>query len=173
MYIQGVDTDRDRRSRVNLLMRAYREDDSKWPQKNKDGRQELEIRLGSEHISFEVWCIPLYLMGLHTNQFTSADRQNRLSRRCHRIPRPRGPAGFLLSRPRPKGIGVFSNSASLQDQTHLRDFEYGKELRCFGVMSSISKKENGYHRVRNAILVKGGAFCFATLPVSVRLPFST
>src|SRR5205807_7325525 len=31
----------------------FREDDSKWPQKNKDGRQELEIRLGSEHISFE------------------------------------------------------------------------------------------------------------------------
>ncbi|KAJ6121558.1 hypothetical protein N7512_004023 [Penicillium capsulatum] len=30
-----------------------REDDSKWPQKNKDGRQELEIRLGNEHISFE------------------------------------------------------------------------------------------------------------------------
>lgn len=33
----------------------YREDDTKWPQKNKDGRQELEIRLGSEHISFEVY----------------------------------------------------------------------------------------------------------------------
>lgn len=32
-----------------------REDDSKWPQKNKDGRQELEIRLGNEHISFEVY----------------------------------------------------------------------------------------------------------------------
>ncbi len=31
-----------------------REDDSKWPQKNKDGRQELEIRLGNDHISFEV-----------------------------------------------------------------------------------------------------------------------
>ncbi|KAI1955411.1 hypothetical protein LOZ58_006784 [Ophidiomyces ophidiicola] len=30
-----------------------KEDDSKWPQKNKDGRQELEIKLGSEHISFE------------------------------------------------------------------------------------------------------------------------
>lgn len=30
-----------------------REDDTKWPQKNKDGRQELEIRLGSSHISFE------------------------------------------------------------------------------------------------------------------------
>ncbi|MBE3048843.1 hypothetical protein IMZ48_41365 [Candidatus Bathyarchaeota archaeon] len=32
----------------------YREDDKKWPQKNKDGRQELEIRLGNEHVSFEV-----------------------------------------------------------------------------------------------------------------------
>ena len=29
---------------------AHREDDTKWPQKNKDGRQELEIRLGNEHI---------------------------------------------------------------------------------------------------------------------------
>lgn len=31
-----------------------REDDSKWPEKNKDGRQELEIRLGNDHIFFEV-----------------------------------------------------------------------------------------------------------------------
>jgi protein mago nashi len=30
-----------------------KEDDTKWPQKNKDGRQELEIRLGNDHISFE------------------------------------------------------------------------------------------------------------------------
>ncbi|KAF2002940.1 Mago nashi protein [Amniculicola lignicola CBS 123094] len=30
-----------------------KEDDTKWPQKNKDGRQELEIRMGSDHISFE------------------------------------------------------------------------------------------------------------------------
>jgi GrpB-like predicted nucleotidyltransferase (UPF0157 family) len=36
------------------LLIQLREDDSKWPQKNKDGRQELEIRLGNEHISFEV-----------------------------------------------------------------------------------------------------------------------
>lgn len=35
-----------------------KEDDSKWPQKNKDGRQELEIRMGNEHILFEV-CIVL------------------------------------------------------------------------------------------------------------------
>lgn len=31
-----------------------KEDDTRWPQKNKDGKQELEIRLGNEHISFEV-----------------------------------------------------------------------------------------------------------------------
>jgi protein mago nashi len=31
-----------------------KEDDSRWPQKNKDGRQELEIRIGNEHIQFEV-----------------------------------------------------------------------------------------------------------------------
>lgn len=37
------------------VLTLRREDDSKWPQKNKDGRQELEIRLGNEHISFEVW----------------------------------------------------------------------------------------------------------------------
>jgi Mago nashi protein len=33
---------------------VMKEDDTRWPQKNKDGRQELEIRLGNEHISFEV-----------------------------------------------------------------------------------------------------------------------
>jgi protein mago nashi len=35
------------------LINHDREDDTKWPQKNKDGRQELEIRMGSSHISFE------------------------------------------------------------------------------------------------------------------------
>lgn len=38
---------------MHLADTEPREDDTKWPQKNKDGRQELEIRLGSEHISFE------------------------------------------------------------------------------------------------------------------------
>ena len=33
---------------------GLREDDAKWPKRNKDGRQELEIRLGNEHISFDV-----------------------------------------------------------------------------------------------------------------------
>lgn len=30
-----------------------KEDDSKWPSRNSFGRQELEVRLGDEHISFE------------------------------------------------------------------------------------------------------------------------
>jgi protein mago nashi len=30
-----------------------KEADGKWPRKNKDGRQELEIRIDGEHISFE------------------------------------------------------------------------------------------------------------------------
>ncbi|KAK9462999.1 Mago nashi domain protein [Lipomyces oligophaga] len=30
-----------------------KEDDSKWPEKSKEGKQELEIRFGNEHISFE------------------------------------------------------------------------------------------------------------------------
>ena len=32
----------------------FRESDAKWPEKNRDGKQELEIRLGNDHISFEV-----------------------------------------------------------------------------------------------------------------------
>ncbi|KAF2967916.1 hypothetical protein GQX73_g5675 [Xylaria multiplex] len=40
--------------RIVKSSEIMKEDDSKWPQKNKDGRQELEIRLGNEHISFEV-----------------------------------------------------------------------------------------------------------------------
>lgn len=44
----------DEIKRIIKSSEIIKEDDSKWPQKNKDGRQELEIRLGSDHISFEV-----------------------------------------------------------------------------------------------------------------------
>lgn len=40
--------------RIVTLSDILKEDDVKWPRKNKDGRQELEIRLGNQHISFEV-----------------------------------------------------------------------------------------------------------------------
>ncbi|KAJ8070989.1 hypothetical protein OCU04_001341 [Sclerotinia nivalis] len=39
--------------RIIKTSEIMKEDDSKWPQKNKDGRQELEIKIGSEVISFE------------------------------------------------------------------------------------------------------------------------
>lgn len=33
---------------------VMKEDDNKWPKKNIVGKQELEIRCGNEHVSFEV-----------------------------------------------------------------------------------------------------------------------
>ncbi|KAI1334302.1 Mago nashi protein [Xylariaceae sp. FL0016] len=44
----------DEIKRIVKSSEIMKEDDSKWPQKNKDGRQELEIRVGNDHISFEV-----------------------------------------------------------------------------------------------------------------------
>ena len=35
-------------------MQNYREDDRNWPAPDKVGRQELEVLLGDEHISFTV-----------------------------------------------------------------------------------------------------------------------
>lgn len=49
----------DEIKRIVKQSEIIKEDDSKWPQKNKDGRQELEIRLGGDHISFEVRCRPV------------------------------------------------------------------------------------------------------------------
>ncbi|KAI5462918.1 Mago nashi protein [Mariannaea sp. PMI_226] len=43
----------DEIKRIIKASEITKEDDSKWPQKNKDGRQELEIRIGNEHIAFE------------------------------------------------------------------------------------------------------------------------
>ena len=42
----------------SIRFNVDREDDSKWPEKNRDGRQELEIRMGNDHISFEVFPSP-------------------------------------------------------------------------------------------------------------------
>jgi hypothetical protein len=35
-------------------MVLLREDDANWPKKNIVGKQELEIRIGNDHIAFEV-----------------------------------------------------------------------------------------------------------------------
>ena len=37
-----------------ILTQLLREDDSNWPKKNIVGKQELEIRIGNDHIAFEV-----------------------------------------------------------------------------------------------------------------------
>lgn len=93
-----------------------REDDSKWPQKNKDGRQELEIRLGNDHISFEVRSGE----GVHeTTADRLADGQDRLARGRDRIRRPRGPPRVLLPRARPQGSGLQPDFVALQNQAYL------------------------------------------------------
>jgi len=38
----------------------HREDDTNWPKKNIVGKQELEIRVGNDHIAFEVCPLPQY-----------------------------------------------------------------------------------------------------------------
>jgi hypothetical protein len=58
-----------------------KEDDSKWPQKNKDGRQELEIRLGNEQISFEVRAKSRVCTCACTTD-VGTDCQNWISRGC-------------------------------------------------------------------------------------------
>lgn len=88
----------------------HREDDTKWPQKNKDGRQELEIRLGSEHISFEVGIRSLF----NCTVLTSIDRKNWLATGRARLFRSGRPPCFLLSRPGPQGTGLLVDLAALQ-----------------------------------------------------------
>ncbi|KAK9454204.1 mago nashi domain-containing protein-containing protein [Dipodascopsis uninucleata] len=39
--------------KIIMESEIMKEDDARWPEKNREGKQELEIRLGSEHISFE------------------------------------------------------------------------------------------------------------------------
>ncbi|KKA30823.1 hypothetical protein TD95_005059 [Thielaviopsis punctulata] len=51
VYLSSIVVDEIKR--IVKSSEIMKEDDSKWPQKNKDGRQELEIRLGNDHISFE------------------------------------------------------------------------------------------------------------------------
>lgn len=55
-----------------------KEDDTRWPQKNKDGKQELEIRLGNEHISFEVRGAQYRLPSSSIDHGTDIDRLRKL-----------------------------------------------------------------------------------------------
>ena len=90
-----------------------REDDTKWPQKNKDGRQELEIRMGSEHISFEVRLTQRALCFQSLVANVSVDCQDRLASGCERVGRPRRTAGVLLSGARFEGARVLAHFIAL------------------------------------------------------------
>jgi hypothetical protein len=60
-----------------------KEDDLRWPKKNKDGRQELEIRLGTDHIQFEVRCIRVSMAAVI--DLFGIDGEDWLIGRCHRL----------------------------------------------------------------------------------------
>ena len=46
-----------------------REDDSNWPKKDIVGKQELEIRIGNDHIAFEVIILTKELVYSSTHRF--------------------------------------------------------------------------------------------------------
>jgi phosphatidate phosphatase PAH1 len=71
---------------------SNREDDKNWPQKNKDGRQELEIKIGNEHISFEVSDLSKQLR----HQLTFTDGKNRITYRRYGVAGSRRTQGVLL-----------------------------------------------------------------------------
>lgn len=44
----------DEIKRIIKTSEVMKEDDSKWPRESKEGKQELEIQMGQDHISFVV-----------------------------------------------------------------------------------------------------------------------
>lgn len=71
-----------------------REDDTQWPRKNIVGKQELEIRLGNEHISFEV--SRSIAPRLTRTDSASVDCQNRIPERRAGFAGPGWTASVLL-----------------------------------------------------------------------------
>lgn len=108
-------------SQPTLTAGICREDDSKWPQKNKDGRQELEIRLGNDHISFEVRIV--HSQARVSIRITSTDKppdsQDRITGGCDGICRSGGAPSLLLPRSRFESFGVQPDFSTLQDQAYL------------------------------------------------------
>jgi hypothetical protein len=92
----------DEIKRIIKSSEITKEDDAKWPQKNKDGRQELEIRLGSDHISFEVCDEHSFLKSNRSLIKSYLDGEDWFIGRCYRISGSRGTACVLLPRARPE-----------------------------------------------------------------------
>jgi protein mago nashi len=60
----------------SLILEISREDDTNWPKKNIVGKQELEIRVGNDHIAFEVISFSIYMMC--TSPISLQDGEDRL-----------------------------------------------------------------------------------------------
>lgn len=112
----------------SVLTCIYREDDGKWPTKNKDGKQELEIRLGNDHISFEASRHGVKVWVAYTELTRRIDCQDWIDQRRDGIGRPRRPPSLLLSGARPQGSCFQSDCAAFQDQAHLNS----KQGQCWG-----------------------------------------
>merc|ERR1712072_1171584 len=90
-----------------------KEDDNNWPHPDRVGRQELEIVLGDEHISFT------------TSKMISA--------RCAREQRPRGIACVLLLGARHQVFCLLADQSAFQDQTDFIDQMGGQCQICFSI----------------------------------------
>ena len=58
---------------------VMKEDDSNWPEPDRVGRQELEVVLGDEHISFTVLSAPLLATATASDACCSVYRQQKLA----------------------------------------------------------------------------------------------
>lgn len=101
--------------RIVLDSEITKEDDAKWPPRNRDGKQELEIRIGKYHISFEVsrGLLDAFFVP-HTNLLL--DGQDWVSQRRAKERRPGRPARVLLPRQRSQGVGFFINIPAFQGE---------------------------------------------------------
>lgn len=84
--------------RVILDSEIMKEDDKLWPQANRDGRQELEIIYGGEHICFSV----IRTMAFFIFISFVVDCKDWVAYKCTGQPGPRGPPRLLLSSARPE-----------------------------------------------------------------------
>ena len=90
---------------MRIYPHSFREDDTNWPKKNIVGKQELEIRVGNDHIAFEVRS-RIISFSCHA-PIASLDCQNWRIGRHSRFGRSRRPSCLLLSRTRSEGLLKF------------------------------------------------------------------
>jgi hypothetical protein len=86
------------------MLTIHREDDVSWPKKNIVGRQELEVRIDKEHISFEV--SPHSERMNHEAITDYLDGKDWIVSRCERVAGCRGITSVLLPRSGFEGMSL-------------------------------------------------------------------